>query len=79
MCQIDNSIQEKDDYPGIGQCYKALLPPKLDRQHSLPLERLPCLWSWFPLRRSRCSRTTLTNPQLCSQLNTTLSKEEIIK
>ena len=54
----------------IGQCCKALLPPKLDRQLllSLPLEQLSFLWSWFHLRRLRCSQTMMTNLQPCSQL-----------
>ena len=57
--------------PHIGQCCKAPLPPKLDRQllQTLPLERLPCLWSWFHLRKSCCSSTMRTNLQLRSQLN----------
>ena len=54
----------------IGQCCKALVSPKPDRQllQSLPFEQLPFLSSWFHLRRLRCSRTMMTNLQLCSQL-----------
>ena len=55
---------------GIGQCCKAPLPPKLDRQllHSQPLEQLLFLSSWFHLRRSRYTCSMRTSPQLCSQL-----------
>ena len=66
---------------GIDQCCKALLPPKLDRQLllSLPLEQLLFLSSWFLLRRSRCSQTTRTNLQLCSQLvEQILKADEIV-
>ena len=66
--------------PHIGQCCKAPLPPKLDRQLlcSLPLEQLLFLWSWFHLRRLHCSRTKMTNCQLCSQLVENISKADEI-
>ena len=59
----------------IGQCCKALVPPKLGRHLLLsqPLEQLPFLLSWFHLRRLRYSRSKRTNLQLRNQLN----KQEI--
>ena len=64
---------------GIGQCCKALFPPKPDSQllRSLPLEQLLFLLFLFLPRRSHCSQTTLTNLQPHSQLNQ-LNKPEII-
>ena len=67
---IERGWGSVQNYLHTAQSCKILPPPDPDRQllHSLALEQLFSPSSWFHLRRSHCTWSMRTSPQLGSQL-----------